>query len=70
MSSRPNQGRVEDEVAEYLADARERTKDMNPEDGLVHRLNEIETSLGALAVYLDKAFAEIRGEKPDERSAH
>jgi hypothetical protein len=63
LSSRPNEGRVEDEVLDYLADMRERIKDMNPEDGLAHRLNEIEASLGALAVYLDKAFAEIRSER-------
>jgi len=66
MNSRPNQGRVEDEVLDELASARERIKDMSPEDGLAHRLSEIEAALGALAVYLDMAFAEIRGEKPKE----
>jgi hypothetical protein len=66
MSSRPNQGKVEDEILDHLAEARERIADMHPDEGLKHRLNEIEASLGALAVYLDMAFAEMRGEKPDE----
>jgi hypothetical protein len=58
--------KVEREVSKYLAGVREEIKDMNPDDGLAHRLNEIEATLGALAVYIDHAFAEMRGEKPEE----
>jgi hypothetical protein len=49
MSTRPDQGKVEDEVLDHLAEARERIKDMNPEEGLKHRLDAIEETFGALA---------------------
>lgn len=58
--------KVENEVLDYLAEAREQIKDMNPEDGLAYRLSEIEATLGALAVYIDIAFAEMRGEASRE----
>ena len=58
--------KVENEVLDYLAEAREEIKDMNPDDGLAHRLTAIEDTLGALAVYIDKAFAEMRGEESDD----
>lgn len=48
--------KIEAEVSEVLADAREKG---DPEI----RLSEIEESLLALARYLDKAFAEIRGDE-------
>lgn len=43
-----------------LAEMRERIKDVAPDEGLAIRLAEIEAGLGALAVYLDMAFAELR----------
>ena len=58
---------MEDEVLDHLAEARERIKDMHPDEGLTHRLHAIEETLGALAVYLDMAFAEIRGEERNGR---
>jgi hypothetical protein len=42
-----------------------RSQDVGPEEGLTHRLEEIEESLLALARYLDKAFAELRGEETE-----
>jgi hypothetical protein len=63
---RPNNGKIEDEVLDHLREARDRIQDMNPDDGLRHRLNAIEESLGALAVYLDMAFGEMRGEVSEE----
>jgi hypothetical protein len=62
MSTRPNNGKIEDEVTDVLADARTRIMDLGPDEGLSYRLDEIEATLRALAVYLDKAFGEIRGE--------
>jgi hypothetical protein len=64
--TRPNQGKVEDEVAEHLAHARDLIQDMHPDEGAEHRLVAIEETLSALAVYLDMAFAEMRGESVDD----
>jgi hypothetical protein len=58
--------KVENEVLDYLAEVRDEIKDMHPDAGLTHRLDGIEATLGALAVYTDKAFAEIRGQASPE----
>jgi hypothetical protein len=57
--------KIEGEVSSVLSDMRERVKDLGPDEGLEHRLSEIEESLLALARYLDKAFAELRGEETE-----
>jgi hypothetical protein len=56
---------IEEEVSSVLGDMHRRIQDVGPEEGLTRRLEEIEESLLALARYLDKAFAELRGEETE-----
>ena len=61
-----DRNKVKNDILGQLEVAHEKIKDLGPDDGLEHRLSAIEDALGALAVYIDKAFAEMRGEPFEE----